>query len=98
MYDDADDGDAYGDYPYKRLLFELKSIDQALYNTGLLLPKAKYSLGIFINLVLWQHIVVDDDDGNDDVEDGDGDDVEGHQREKDGWSRPSPSFRRSNHH
>ena len=53
---------------YKWLLFELKSIDQVLYNTGLLLPmpKAKYSLGIFINLVLWQHIVDDDDDGNDD--------------------------------
>ena len=73
-------------------MFELKSIDQALYNTGLLLPKAKYSLGIFINLVLWQHIVDDDDDGNDDdedgdddddndvVEDGDDDDVEGHQK------------------
>ena len=62
MYDDADVGDAYGDYPYNWLLFELKSIDQALYNTGLLLPKAKYSLGIFINLVLWHHFVDDDDD------------------------------------
>ena len=49
MYDDADDGDAYGDYPYKRLLFELKSIDQALYNTGLLLPKAKCSLYLSIS-------------------------------------------------
>ena len=49
MYDDADDGDAYGDYPYKWLLFELKSIDQALYNNGLLQPKAKYSLYLSIS-------------------------------------------------
>ena len=49
-------------------MFELKSIDQALYNTGLLLPAQGKILTIFINIVLWHHIVHDDDD------------VEGHQK------------------
>ena len=63
-------------------------------------------LTIFINLVLWHHFVDGDDDGNDvdEVddddddnnvgEDGDDDDGETHQK----GERPSPSFRRSNHH
>ena len=51
-------------------------------------------LTIFINLVLWHHFVDVDDDGNDVDEDGDDDDGETHQK----GERPSPSFRRSNHH